>query len=119
MSFSNFTKGDTVTYNMTFSAAGGGALDLTNHTAYLTLKSDLTMADNVPLPDVLKTLGVVTDAPGGAVTFTIESDDTKLLTGGGKYFYDVQIYDTAVPPVVSTTESGSITVTADVTWDDA
>ena len=122
MSFGNFTKGDTVTYNVTWSAPGGGALDLTGHTLYMTLKTkiDGTIADNAPLPDALQITGTITGDPtNGAGSFLFESDQTKQLTAGAKYFYDVQVHDSSSPPVVSTTENGSITVVADVTTTDA
>ena len=117
--FSDFTKGDTVTYNVTWSAPGGGALDLTNHTLYMTLKTSLSLADNAPLPDALQITGTITGDPvNGAGSFLFTSTDTNQLTAGAKYFYDVQIHDDSTPTVVSTTESGSITVKADVTWTD-
>ena len=119
MSIPNFARGDTITYNITVSAPGGGALDLTNHTVLMTFKTSLSLADNGGFPDVLQVTGVVTDAPGGLATATLTSDNTKQMTGGAKYFYDVQVYDTAVPPVVSTIDSGTVTVTADVTNTDA
>jgi len=120
MSFGNFTKGDTVTYNVTWSAPGGGALDLTGMTLYMTLKTSLALADNAPLPDALQITGTITGDPTlGAGSFLFESDQTKQLTAGAKYFYDVQVHDASVPPVVSTTENGSITVIADVTNTDA
>lgn len=120
--FSNFTKGDTVTYNVTWSAPGGGALDLTGMTLYMTLKTaiDGSIPDNTALPEALQITGTITGDPTlGAGSFLFTSDQTKLLTAGAKYFYDVQVHDASVPPVVSTTENGSITVVADVTYTDA
>ena len=92
MAISNFTHGDTKEYNLTFSKSGA-AYDITGHTIYMTLKTDNALADNAGFPNVMQVTGDITNGPNGTATVTLPSDETKQLTSGGKYFYDIQIHD--------------------------
>ncbi len=117
MAISNFVHGDTKEYNLTFSKSGA-AYNITGHTIYMTLKTDNSLADNAGFPEVYQATGVITDGPGGLATVTLPSDQTKQLTAGAKYFYDVQIHDASTPTVVATIEKGSLTVEAGTTLTD-
>ncbi len=117
MAVSNFQHGDTQVYNLTFSKSGA-PYDITGHTIYMTFKTDTSLADNAGAPDVIQATGVIQDGPNGTATVTLPSTLTKTMTRGAKYFYDVQIHDGGTPTVVSTIESGTITVATDVTWTD-
>ena len=117
MAISNFTHGDTKEYNLTFSKSGA-AYDITAHTIYMTFKTDNGLADNAGFPNVYQATGAITDGPNGLATVTLPSDQTKQLTAGAKYFYDIQIHDGSTPTVVSTIEAGTITVVAGTTLTD-
>lgn len=117
MAVSNFTHGDTKVYNLTFSKSGA-AYDITGHTIYMTLKTDNSLADNAGFPNVYQATGAITNGPNGLATVTLPSDQTKQLTSGAKYFYDIQIHDDSTPTVVSTIEKGSLTVEAGTTITD-
>lgn len=54
------------------------------------------------------------DGVGGIITLALTSVQTAAIAPG-TYFYDVEIYDGAVPPSVTRVIEGSITVTPEVT----
>ena len=116
MAISNFTRGDTRVYNITVVDKDGAPYNLTGHTDNMTMKDNTSNNDTDPLPSTLKVAALLAGDPTtGQATVTLDSTDTDQLTAGGKYFYDFQVASGDATPIVTTIDSGNITVVADVT----
>lgn len=112
----DITRGDTVSYKMTFRDADKNPIDLTGKLIWFTLKSDLSLSDDdAAIQKVVEPSG--TDAENGNSKIVLSSQDTEISPG--KYFFDFQLVTPASvatdPPVVVTMASGQITIKEDVT----
>ena len=115
MAIANFKRGDTRVWTLTVLDAVGAAKDISNHVLYMTFKKFIGDADGHA--DTVQVDGTITSGPGGIGSFTLTSTVSKTMEG--KYVYDVQTASNDAPPVVTTIESGSVTVMEDVTVADA
>ena len=101
----NITQGDQKSYNLAFTDANGGAIDITGSIITMTAKSDLS-GDEVISKDAVITSGV-----GGTATITLTTAETNISLGS--YFYDIQISGGVLP--VTTVIKGRLNITWQVT----
>ena len=115
MAISNFYRGDTRQYDCSYKDGAGSPVDITTgYLFYMTFKVSLSDADAAPGSVQLQ--GQLIDGPAGTFFFVLASDVSSLMVG--TYNYDVQVSDGAVPPIVTTIDSGKVVVQEDVTITD-
>lgn len=112
MAIANFTNGDTRQWDVQAYATGGGVLDLTGYTCYMTFKTSLAQEDADP-STVQLTGAIDADPTTGKVVFLLTSVASKDMTG--TYNYDVQLTSGDATPEVTTIESGTVKVSTGVT----
>lgn len=72
---------------ITLTLAGGGAYDLTNHTAAMDFKET---RDSAPIVSLTHSSGLTLNGVLGTINLQITKDQTKLMTKEG-YYWDVLI----------------------------
>lgn len=80
-------RGDSPVIPVSVKDENGVAIDITGGVFTLTIDGEEEPTD--ALNNVFSVPGVITDAPGGKVTFTPSTTDTD--EGSGGYFYDIQM----------------------------
>jgi hypothetical protein len=100
------------TWNITFTYknADGGAINLTNHTAALQLRTSYD-AESPSLSLSSPSNGIVLGGTAGTIAVTATATQTGSLTAG-EYVYDLEITSSSV---VTRLVQGRITVTPQVT----
>jgi len=63
---------------------------------------------------IIATFTASHDGRGGKITLALTSAQTEDIDAG-TYLYDVELYDTAIPPSVTRIIEGTVTVTPEVT----
>jgi|SRR6056300_47915 len=106
----SLVRGDDWTLKLNITS-NGSALDITGYTFWMTLKSDIDMADPGDL-QVTATQADPTDAAAGIIYITAPRTDTGSLEPG-TYNYDVQQVDSLGN--VQTLLIGKVKVVKDVT----
>jgi hypothetical protein len=102
-------RGDDVTIPVTFSDDAGQAINITGATVFFTVKSDLSDTDDDAV--IAKTITTHSNASQGQTTITLTANDT--LIDAGKYYWDLQIKDSAGK--ITSTLADTLEVKLDVT----
>lgn len=84
------TRGDTYPLALTLKDKNGAAIDITGFTFVLTVDPSETPADDTA--NLFQIAGVITDGPGGAVSFTPTTGNADQVPA--TYYYDIQMTDT-------------------------
>ena len=116
MSLSDFYRGDTKNWSLTFTK-NGSPIDISNMTLYFTLKEDQDYADNATSGVFQTSTTFPADATsqGGIGSLLLTSTFTNAIPPGA-YYYDFQLVDSSVSPsVVTTLAKGTVNVLVDIT----
>jgi imidazole glycerol phosphate synthase subunit HisF len=113
-SLPSFYRGDTKTYNVAFKKNGVG-IDVSSQNLTLTLKVRKDQADVDAAFNKTITFPIDANSAAGVGSFVLTSTDTAGITPG-VYFYDFQLVNPLVSPVIVTTlASGKVEVITDIT----
>ena len=82
-------RGDTKTYNLTFTDSASAAIDITGYTVFFTVKEKNTDTD--ANAKISKTVTSHSDATNGITTFSLTTTETDLEIKS--YHYDIQLKD--------------------------
>jgi len=102
-------QGTTYSATITLKDDAGNAFNLTGFTVRGQLRLSIASTTNVAF------VGVVTDATGGIITISLDSVVTAALDAPSKYFYDVEIFDAANPPIVHRVLEGRAEISPEIT----
>src|SRR5690606_29418699 len=102
-------RGDTIRLLLNFIDFEGDVYDLTDGIVFFTVKERLSDDDDDAL--ILKNIDTFTEPESGEMILELSSMDTEIEIG--KYWYDIQLKDSAGRIVSS--EKGRFVVIADVT----
>lgn len=120
MAINPIVQGDTRVWDLVITDRNTVPIDITSDNVWFTMKTSLSSPsdpDGTNLPTVLGPIAAVidpTEGLQGRCTITLDSTDTAQLNTQN-YFYDFQWNDTSTPPVVTTLDKGSVSVTDQVT----
>ena len=103
-------QGATYSLALTYKDSAGAAINLTNYTAAMQIRSSYESTTTVL--SLTSSAGIVITAATGLLTITITSTQTAALTPG-TYVYDLEI--TSASNVVTRLIQGSVIVSAEVT----
>lgn len=106
----DLVRGDSKTYDLTFTDNDGVALDITGWTIYYTVKERLT--DNDESAILRKLVTVVASSTVGEVEIVLENTDTQDLEIK-VYWHDIQVKN--LDDKINTIAFGQLNVIADVT----
>jgi hypothetical protein len=100
-------------FTITYENPDGTPINLTGYTAASQLRS-LPNSPTAVLTLTTENSGIAITAVTGEVALHATADQTEVIDEGN-YFYDVEIYSPANPPVVTRLVQGQIIVSAEVT----
>ena len=106
-------RGDTKTYNLTFTDKNNNPIPLYGRKIWMTFKSDMADTDADAAMQVVVTPPDNDDSLNGKATIVLSPNDTDITPD--EYFYDIQIVTPGSPPDVKTLVSSKIRVIDDVT----
>lgn len=107
-------RGDSKTWNLTFTDAAGTAIDITGYTIFFTVKKKNSYTNDTVDTDAIvqKNITVHTNPTGGISQLTLQPSDTNTIVPA-IYVYDMQLKDSG--GTILTFIKGLFTITADVT----
>lgn len=86
---SDFYRGDTREYTLTFVDGDGTAIDISEWTIFFTMKEKESDADGAAAIKKDITPSMHSNPESGETKFTLEASDTNALQGR-KYYFDIQ-----------------------------
>jgi hypothetical protein len=98
---------------VTYENPDGTPINITGYTAACQLRS-LPNSPTAVLTLTTENGGIEITGATGTVALHATADETEVIDEG-TYFYDVEIYSYAVPPVITRLVQGQIVVSAEVT----
>jgi hypothetical protein len=100
-------------FTITYEDPEGTPINITNYTSACQLRS-LPNSPSAVLTLTTENGGIEITGATGTVALHATADETEVIDEG-TYFYDVEIYSYAVPPVITRLVQGQIVVSAEVT----
>lgn len=107
-------RGDSKTWNITFTDSAGAAINITGYTVFFTVKKKNSYTDDTvdTAAIVQKNITVHTAPATGQTQVALQPSDTSSVTPA-VYVYDMQLKDTS--GTILTFITGNFTISADVT----
>ena len=107
-------RGDSKTWNLSFTDSDGQAINITGYTIFFTVKKKNSYTDDTVDTDAViqKNVTVHTDPEQGQTQLVLQPSDTSSVIPA-VYVYDMQLKDDS--GTILTFISGNFTITADVT----
>jgi len=110
---SDFYRGDTKAFNVTFKDKDGLPIDITGHELWFTMKRKVSDADAEAVRQKRVVFPSDVDSEQGKGAILLSSEETNVPPG--TYLFDFQKVIPGNPPEVKTVLAGRIRVASDIT----